>query len=217
MTTPLAAYDSAGGRRLLVAGGLGWSTESGSLAVPAPLAAMNVPATWRGATAASCAGRVAKRPLESVLRPRGARRRRHRLFRDVPQPGRRCRSQRERSGGAGDDRGRHRRRPRVHPADAPGVDRSGAIPDGRPRSKPDDPLAGDRYLVTPPAPGYGRVAFVPVGRGQHRRANPELHLGGPARTGRSSREFAEHQIPATPATRGLDRSSRQPGGSRRSA
>ena len=49
MTTPLTAYDSAGGRRLLVAGGLGWSTGSGSLAVPSPLAATTAAGGWRSA------------------------------------------------------------------------------------------------------------------------------------------------------------------------
>ena len=49
LTTPLIAYDSAGGRRLLVAGGLGWSSGSGWLAVPAPLAATMATQGWRGA------------------------------------------------------------------------------------------------------------------------------------------------------------------------
>lgn len=158
MTTPLIAYDSAGGRRLLVAGGLGWSTGSGSLAVPAPLAATTVAGGWRSSPSSPFA--LEELDAGDI-----------RYFATYPSPI------------VDID-------PNVSDRDAPGMilggtggDRvfirlvpEGPIDAGTPLaavsgSALDDAVAAGRFLVTPPAPGYGRVAFLPLPPGRTAGAN----------------------------------------------
>ncbi|MEO8228573.1 MAG: hypothetical protein ABI628_02295 [Chloroflexota bacterium] len=149
MTAPLAAYDSAGGRRLLVAGGLAWSTGSGSLAVPAPLAAAPVAGGWRSAPSAPFVleeldavdiGYFGTYPRPIVdIDPSVI---------DRAGPGMIL-------GGTGGDRVFVRLVPEG-PLDAT---RPLAATSG---SGGDDAVVAGRYLVTPPAPGFERVAFLPV-------------------------------------------------------
>ena len=49
-----------------------------------------------------------------------------------------------------------------------------------PGSAAGNPVTAGRYLVTPPAPGYGRVAFMPVSPARTAGANPGSCLGHPA-------------------------------------
>jgi hypothetical protein len=149
MTTPLIAYDSGGSRRLLVAAGLGWSGGPGSLAVPAPLAATTAAGGWRSAPSSPFA-------LEELAAAD------IRYFGTYPRPV------------VDID-------PNVSDRGGPGMILGGVqgdrvfirlVPEGSsapnaplaatPRSASDDAITAGRYLVTPPAPGYGRVAFLPV-------------------------------------------------------
>ncbi|MDP9482028.1 MAG: hypothetical protein M3P84_02265, partial [Chloroflexota bacterium] len=149
MTAPLIAYDSAGGRRLLVAGGLAWSTGSGSLAVPAPLAATTAAGGWRSAPSSPFA--LEELDADDI-----------RYFGTYPSPI------------VDID-------PNVSDRDAPGMILGGTggdrvfirlVPEGptdaagplpvAPGSTGADAVTAGHYLVTPPEPGYGRVAFLPV-------------------------------------------------------
>jgi hypothetical protein len=159
MTAPLIAYDSrSGGRRLLVAGGLAWSAGSGSLAVPAPLAATTAAGGWRSAPSSPFAleeldaGDIRyfgtyPRPIVDID-PNVS---------DRDAPGMIL-------GGTGGDRVFIRLTPES-PTDA-------AAPlAAPPGSAGDDAVTAGRYLVTPPAPGYGRVAFLPVSPARTAGAN----------------------------------------------
>ena len=175
MTTPLIAYDSAGSRRLLVAGGLGWSTGSGSLAVPAPLAATTAVGGWRSAPSSPFA--LEELDAGDI-----------RYFGTYPRPI------------VDID-------PNVSDRGAPGMILGGTqgdrvfirlVPEGP--SAPNTPPAvstgsaldsagtAGTYLVTPPAPGFGRVAFVPVTPARTAGANrgsvwvPLPQAGDPAAT-----------------------------------
>jgi hypothetical protein len=149
MTAPLLAYDSAGGRRLLVAGGLGWSTGAGSLAVPAPLVATTSTGGWRSAPSSPFA--LEELDAGDI-----------RYFGTYPSPV------------VDID-------PNVSERDAPGMILGGSggdrvfvrlVPEGptggegapaaAPGSAPEEAVAAGRFLVMPPAPGYARVAFLPV-------------------------------------------------------
>jgi hypothetical protein len=158
MTAPLIAYDSAGGRRLLVAGGLAWSTGSGSLAVPAPLAAAVGAGGWRSAPS----GEFALEELDASD---------IRYFGTYPRPIVDIDpnvSDRDAPGmilgGTGGDRVFIRLAPES-PTDAA---EPLAAPPG---SAGDDAVTAGRYLVTPPAPGYGRVAFLAVSPARTAGAN----------------------------------------------
>lgn len=159
MTTPLVAYDSAGGRRLLVAGGLGWSTGSGSLAVPSPLAATTAPGGWRSAPSTPFA--LEELDAGDI-----------RYFSTYPSPI------------VDID-------PNVSDRDVPGMILGGTggdrvfirlMPEGpidastplkaAPGPAVDDGVAAGSFLVTPPAPGYGRVAFLPGPPASTAGANP---------------------------------------------
>ena len=157
MTTPLIAYDSAGGRRLLVAGGLGWSTGSGSLAVPSPLAATTAAGGWRSAPSSPFA--LEELDAGDI-----------RYFEHLSQPDRRHRPQRQRSRRAGDDPRRHRRRSRLHPARARRADRR--------RTSPRRPGSGGRRR--------GRGPLVPghVARCGAMGGSPSCPRRRPARPGR---------------------------------
>ncbi len=158
MTAPLTAYDSAGSRRLLVAGGLGWSIGSGSLAVPAPLAAMSAAGGWRSAPSSPFAleeldaGDIRyfgefPRPIVDIdpnVSDRGG-------------PGMIL-------GGTGGDRVFIRLVPE-------GPSAPSTPPAALPGSVGDDAAMAGRYLVAPPAPGYGRVAFLPVSPARTAGAN----------------------------------------------
>ena len=148
MTTPLIAYDSAGGHRLLVAGGLGWSSGSGWLAVPAPLAATMATQGWRGAPSspfaleeidASDIGYFEVYPSPIIdIDPNVS---------DREGPGMIL-------GGTGGDRVFIRLVPTGPVAADPAV--------APPAPPTIDSWAAAHYLLSPPSPGYGRVAYLPV-------------------------------------------------------